>query len=140
MSAAVRAAWPPFVATRLMVLLAGYAGVLALGFGPDTVRFRISANELINLAARWDAQWYLEIARHGYRWNGDPHLQQPVVFFPLLPLAMRVGRFVARVDLLNAGLLVALSAFFGSLVYLYRIPAPIAGDRAARLALWALAA
>jgi hypothetical protein len=137
---AVRATWLPFAATRLLVLAAGYVGVLTLGFAAGTVRFRISGNELTNLAARWDAQWYLEIARHGYHWNGDPHLQQPVVFFPLLPVAMHVGRFVAGVHLLNGGLLAALCAFFAALVYLYRVAEPIAGERAARLAVWALAA
>src|SRR4051812_10986609 len=85
------AAWAPFVATRFLVLATGYAAVLTLGSAPGTVRFRISANELINLAARWDAQWYFEIARDGYHWSGDPHVQQSVVFFPLLPAAMHVG-------------------------------------------------
>jgi hypothetical protein len=139
-SAAVRTVWLPFVATRAMVLVAGYVGVLTLGFEPGTVRFRISANELINLAARWDAQWYLEIARHGYHWNGNPALQQPVVFFPLLPLTMHAGSFGGRLDLLNGGLLVALAAFLFALVYLYRIAAPLAGDREARVAVWALSA
>jgi mannosyltransferase PIG-V len=140
MSPAVRAAWLPFVVTRLAVLLAGYLGVLTVGFEPGTVRFRISPNELINLAARWDAQWYLEIARNGYHWNGDPHVQQPVVFFPLMPIAMRLGGALAGVGLLNGGLLIALCAFFAALVYLYRLAAPFAGDRGARLAVWALAA
>jgi hypothetical protein len=140
MLSALRAAWLPFAATRLLVLLTGYIGVLILGFEPGTVRFRISANELINLAARWDAQWYLEIARHGYHWNGNSHLQQPVVFFPVMPMAMHAGRVIAGVHLLNGGLLIALCAFFAALVYLHRVAAPLAGERAAHLAVWALAA
>ena len=136
---AIQAVWLPFAATRLAVLLAGYAGVLLLGFQPATVRFRISSNELINLAARWDAQWYLAIATGGYHWNGNADLQQPVVFFPLLPMAMHVGRFIAGVHLLNGGLLAAICAFFFALVYLYRMAAPLIGDPRAKTALWALA-
>jgi hypothetical protein len=139
-SSAVRAVRAPFAVSRVAVLLAGYAGVLLLGFEPSTVRFRISSNELINLAARWDAQWYLAIATDGYRWNGNADIQQPVVFFPLLPMAMHVGRFITGLHLLNGGLLAAICAFFFALVYFYRIAAPLIGDPRARTAVWALAA
>ena len=38
--------------------------------------------------ARWDAGWYLGIARSGYVYHG-PHVQSSVAFFPGYPLAIR---------------------------------------------------
>lgn len=40
---------------------------------------------------RWDSGWYLRIFHEGYNYDGNDMVQQPVVFFPLYPLA---GRFV----------------------------------------------
>src|SRR6266446_5343612 len=34
---------------------------------------------------RWDAGWYLKIAREGYSYNGNDLTQQPIVFYPLYP-------------------------------------------------------
>jgi hypothetical protein len=138
-NAAAAAAWTPFVATRAAVLLAGYFAVLTIGFEPGTVRARVSENELTNLAMRWDAEWYLSIARHGYSWNGNPQVQQPVVFFPVLPIGMHIGAFFSG-GLLSGGLVFSLAAFFAALVYLYRFTEQLFGDRAARGAVWAIAA
>lgn len=139
-SAAVRAAWLPFIATRPAVLAAGYFAVVTIGFIPSMVSFRISNNELVNLAARWDAQWYLAIARDGYSWNGDASAMQTAVFFPVLPLAMHLGAFFAGGQLVNGGLLVSLLAFFAALIYLYKLTEPLAGESAARGAAWLIAA
>lgn len=139
-SPAVRAASIPFFATRPAVLVAGYFAVVTIGFIPTMVSFRVSYNELVNLAARWDAQWYFMIARDGYSWNGDPATMQTVVFFPALPLAMHLGAFFAGGQLVNGGLLVSLAAFFAALVYLYKLTAPLAGESQARAAAWLIAA
>src|SRR5205814_180672 len=44
----------------------------------------------------WDADWYLRIATTGYQWDSHavPSIQQSVVFFPLYPLAVRLGNRV----------------------------------------------
>ena len=34
---------------------------------------------------QWDSEWYFGIATEGYRYNGDPTIQQNVVFYPLYP-------------------------------------------------------
>ena len=52
----------------------------------------VDADPVRNLLARWDTFLYLDIATRGYHWNGNPLQQQNVVFFPLFPLLMRVGR------------------------------------------------
>jgi hypothetical protein len=71
---------------------------MLVGYEPQPGRFRLSHNELWNLPARFDAGWYLGIARRGYRY--DPALrerQQNIAFFPAFPLAMRVAGEVVTV-------------------------------------------
>jgi hypothetical protein len=139
-SQAAHAAWWPFIATRPAVLAAGYFAVVTIGFIPSMVSFRVSNNELVNLAARWDAQWYLNIARDGYSWNGDPSVMQTAVFFPAMPIAMHLGAFFAGGQLVNGGLVVSLLSFLAALVYLYKLTEPLAGESHARAAVWLLAA
>jgi hypothetical protein len=80
------------IGTRIAVLAAGLIAALTIGYEMAPSRFRLSHNELWNLPGRFDAGWYLGIARRGYRW--DDRLvgrQQNVAFFPAFPLAMRVA-------------------------------------------------
>jgi hypothetical protein len=120
-SEARRQIWPAFVSTRLAVLVAGYLAVVTIGFAPGSELFRISRDPLENLVARWDSGWYLRIVDEGYNWNGNASDQQNVVFFPAFPLAMKIlGLFIGKRWLI-AGLLLALSAFFFALIYLYRL-------------------
>ncbi len=35
---------------------------------------------------QWDSEWYFKIVTEGYRYNGDPTIQQNVVFYPLYPM------------------------------------------------------
>lgn len=123
--------------TRLPVLLVGYAATLIIGL-PPTIR-PISQEPLRDLPARWDATWYMEIARVGYR--HDPRLgpddQQAIVFFPLYPMLMRTLAAVTTPDrpptmqypqyiemrlvhLAWCGLVVSLAAFVCALVVVYR--------------------
>jgi hypothetical protein len=133
-----REAWPAFIATRLTVLLVGYLAVVTVGFEADRRR---PANVFDNLPVRWDAVWYLSIVREGYHWNGDPQREQNVAFFPAFPVAIRaVGLFFGR-QWLVVGLGLALWAFFGALLYLYRLARDLLGPaQQARTAIWALAA
>jgi hypothetical protein len=138
-SEAVQAVWPAFVATRATVLLVGYFAVVTIGPVAGSERFRVSEDPVGNLLARWDTQWYLSIAQQGYQWNGDPRIEQNVVFFPAFPAAMRiVGPFVGR-DWLLAGLLLALAAFFLALLYLFRLARQMMSADRARHAVWLVA-
>jgi Mannosyltransferase (PIG-V) len=124
------------LATRLPILAAGCAATLLIGFAPE-IR-PVSRDPYRGLPARWDATWYVEIARVGYH---DPLRpadgQQPVVFFPLYPMLMRmVGAFATpdrgpdlryeeylemrRVYLAWCGVVISLLAFVAALVVLYR--------------------
>jgi hypothetical protein len=148
----LRTALRVFVATRLAVLLV--AVFAALSFGPvtggDAERNAVDFDEpsltysvgglgdpLLTPLSRWDAVWYLRIADDGY---GDSDTR--AAFFPLYPGLIRGlgavggGSEGAR---LVAGLVIALAAFLGALVLLYRLAALELGERRAPLTLLLLA-
>jgi hypothetical protein len=89
---ASRRTWCVGFGTRAAVLLAGYLAVVSLGYTLQPFQFRLSHNEVWNLPGRFDAGWYLGLARRGYHWR--PELaarQQNVAFFPAFPVLMRVA-------------------------------------------------
>ncbi|TAK05165.1 hypothetical protein EPO33_04270 [Patescibacteria group bacterium] len=70
--------------------------------------------DLIGLHARWDGEWYLDIAREGYRYAGSGQLSN-IVFFPLYPTLVAVLTpilfgHVALAGWLIASLFLALAA------------------------------
>lgn len=72
---------------------------------------------------RWDAGWYLRIARHGY---GTDTVHAPA-FFPLYPGACAVlGRLIG--DYALAGLLISLIACFIAFQLLWRLTAEKLGE------------
>lgn len=125
------------LATRLTILLVGYGATLMIGL-PEGVT-PVSPDPLRGLPARWDATWYMEIARAGYRYDArlGADEQQAIVFFPLYPALMRGVAAVTTPDrpptmaypefiemrmvhLAWAGVLVSLLAFFCALIVVYR--------------------
>jgi hypothetical protein len=138
-----RAVAVPFVVTRAGVLLIGLAAAIGIGYTPETgepTAWKVAADPVRNLLARWDAFWYLDIATRGYHWNGNPLEQQNVVFFPLYPLLMRVGGILTGGHLLIAGLAVSLAAFLLALCCFWRWTADRAGPSEATGAVWLLSA
>ncbi|HXI34046.1 MAG TPA: mannosyltransferase family protein [Gemmatimonadales bacterium] len=112
------------IGTRLPVLLLGALAVTIIGTIPAPTAealWRVSANELVNLQARWDTAFYHSIATTGYDWNRAAFLHQNVVFFPLYPLLMRCGGALLGGHPLLAGTLISLAAFSGAIVVLYRL-------------------
>jgi Gpi18-like mannosyltransferase len=82
-----------------------------------------NAYPFVNMWARWDAGWYLDIAKNGYRFL--PGEQSNVAFFPLYPYVVRLVHIVIRVPgdtgWLLVGIIVSNTALFVALVYLYRL-------------------
>ncbi len=150
--AAVRESWRALWGSRLLVWTVGVGTILALGFGPQrkafdppgvTSGFGWLGNLLAAPAARWDAAWYLVIARYGYR--PDLGITSRTAFFPLYPLGLRAIAWLGAPPVL-AGVLLSVVAFACALYGIHRLttleltrrarPA-LAGDRvadAARLA------
>ncbi len=123
-----RVVWPIWITTRLGVLAVGFLAVSLIGYpAGKPVPFRISANELVNLPARYDAGWYLGIANEGYEWS-EGSGQQNIAFFPAFPMAMRYTSIVLGRQPLWAGVAVSFVAFFLALVYLLRLARDLLGD------------
>ena len=57
------------VATRPVVFLVGYLAVFMFGYAPGARPFEDFDSELLNLPLRWDAGWYLQLAREGYEYT-----------------------------------------------------------------------
>src|SRR4051812_14105243 len=136
---ALRAVLPIFIVTRLGVLAAGYFALMAFGWANKEPPNRISTNELVNLPYRFDAGWYLGIARDGYEWSRGQRGQQSIAFFPAYPLAVRAVRATARVRLITAAMITTLAAALGGFVYLYRLAREDLDDERARTAVVLLA-
>ncbi len=123
-SEALRAVWPVAVWSRAAVAVVGLLAVFLVGYPPSEPRFRVSRNELINLPARWDAGWYLDVAQVGYRWDPDKRGQQNIAFFPAYPLLMRTGGRLlggSTPEVVLAGVVVSCGAFLWALMYLFRL-------------------
>ena len=116
---------------------AGLLGLMWFGRAPGTEQFDARGlttpfsalgDLLVSPAARWDAAWYLTIARDGY---GDAHAHAQAAFYPLYPLLMRAGGWVVGSPLV-AGILISLACFLGALVLLHRLVTLELGDAYAR--------
>lgn len=129
--------------TRPAILFVGYMAVLVFGYPPGPAPPVTVNNELVNLQARWDANWYLGIVTEGYHFvPNQPGLQQSVAFFPAYPLLVRgVGRILGGrlTSYIGAGMLVSFAAFFGALIYLYALARDTLEEDQARFAVWAVA-
>ena len=105
--------WGATILTYL-VFEAQYAQPLHTGGAEDVVQHDVGW--AIDVWARWDSGWYLDIAKHGY---ADPG--HSTAFFPLYPLLVRgVGWLFLGHDVL-AGFLVSAAASAVAFVLLWRL-------------------
>src|SRR5436853_7864935 len=95
---ALRESWRALWSSRLLVWLAAVGTLLTLGPGPVRTAFNPPGltrglgslgNLLAAPAARWDAAWYMVIARYGYRPDLGALTSPRTAFFPLYPLGLR---------------------------------------------------
>lgn len=141
--AAQRAALADVLAVFLPLLVGFYLLVLFATWmvpeyaGSAYPRWYTGADRLIDASWRWDGQWYMSIARDGYRLTSG---YTNVAFFPLYPLLIRfVGLFLGAGGLPLAGVIVANLAFLGALFYLYRLAEGDGGRGLAQRAVWLVA-
>ena len=144
-SVALREAAAVFAGSRPAMLCAGLLAVLMIGYPPGAPPWRDYDTELLNLQLRWDAGWYLQIARDGYVYirEAGAEAQQNIVFFPAYPMVTRVVALMLGnrpFSYVAAGTLVSLSAFLLALAYLYAFARDEIGEERAPTALWLIAA
>lgn len=118
------------------------AGGVRLGlFAMASVAARIAGpgafTDAIDIWGRWDAQWYVGIARYGYFYS--PTAQSSAVFYPLLPLLMSaLGAPLSLIDpvhpYLLAGMLLSWASFLAACCLFYRLTWDRFGPTAARTA------
>lgn len=150
---AARAAWLALWSSRLIVWAAGIAAGLTLsvkvGVGAidpqGLTRGLGSVGEVLaGPAARWDAGWFLLIARHGYQPQLGASSHARLAFYPLYPLLTRTVGLV--LPLVIAGIVVSVCAFAAALYGIHRLTTfELArtgshdGERARRIAGWTVA-
>lgn len=128
----------PFALSRAALIVVAFLGFhflqlplkshkweVATSGDSHTVAEHLSANSwpFVNMWARWDAGWYLDIARHGYTFV--PGKQSNVAFFPLYPYLVRLVHYFIPLPhdagWLLIGIIVSNGALLVALVYLYRL-------------------
>ncbi len=145
---AARESWHALWSSRLAVWATGVATLLTLGFGPVrgafdppglTRGFGRLGDLLAAPAARWDADWYLVIARYGYRPDLGSYTASRDAFFPLYPLGLR-GITTLGPSPILAGVLLSVLALAFALYGIHRLTtleldargrSGLGGDRAA---------
>jgi len=80
---------------------------------------------------QWDSEWYFKIATEGYRYNGDPTIQQNIVFYPLYPMLARGLAASSGLMPADALLLVANVAGLLAVVALFKLVREEFGDQLA---------
>ena len=79
---------------------------------------------------RWDGNWYLRIAQHGYQYWEATRWQQATAFFPLLPWVTRAVQFATG----SQTIAVVLVTNLASLVAVVMVWAAVSGWRRERVA------
>ena len=128
----------PLAVTRVVLVLVAWLGFHLIQFPLRSSKWEIGDNGMaqdvaghlspdvhpfVNMWARWDAGWYLDVAKNGYRFL--PGEQSNVAFFPLYPYVVRLVHGAIRLPgdagWLLVGIIVSNTALFVTLIYLYRL-------------------
>jgi len=128
----------PLAVTRVVLVLVAWLGFHLIQFPLRSSKWEIGDNGMaqdvaghlspdvhpfVNMWARWDAGWYLDVAKNGYRFL--PGEQSNVAFFPLypyvVPLVHGAIRLPGDAGWLLVGIIVSNTALFVTLIYLYRL-------------------
>jgi hypothetical protein len=80
---------------------------------------------------QWDSEWYFKIVTEGYRYNGNPAMEQTIVFYPLYPMLARGLAAASGLSPADSMLLVANVAGFSAIVALFKLVREEFGDRLA---------
>jgi hypothetical protein len=80
---------------------------------------------------QWDSEWYFKIVTEGYRYNGDPTIEQNIVFYPLYPMLARGLVVISGITPADALLLVSNVAGLLAIVVLFKLVREEFGDRLA---------
>jgi Gpi18-like mannosyltransferase len=116
--------------SRLVVIWALYiAARVVLPVAPPPLS--ILSTSWYHYLLRWDSNWYASIVNEGYKYNGNDHIQQSVIFYPLYPLIAKAFTIFLGIDGLVALLVVANVAAILSVLLLFKYVREYYGDEVA---------
>src|SRR5471032_2484403 len=101
-----------FLTTRISIIVIAELAAIVVGQRPGE-HYAASANPMLAVWGRWDAEHYIGIAEQGYHGT-------EVAFFPLYPLLIRIVGSVTGSHLI-AGLLISNIASFFWLLFFYKL-------------------
>jgi hypothetical protein len=85
--------YPPYLWAILIFLCSRVVVALGLVFSqkylPSAIERWSAGPFWYHQLLQWDSEWYFKIVTEGYRYNGDPTIQQNIVFYPLYPMLAR---------------------------------------------------
>ena len=127
--------YPPYLWAILIFLCSRVVVALGLVFSqkylPSAIE-RWSAGPLwYHQLLQWDSEWYFKIVTEGYRYNGDPTVQQNIVFYPLYPMLARGLAMISGLSPADALLLVSNVAGLLAIVALFKLVREEFGDQLA---------
>jgi hypothetical protein len=73
---------------------------------------------IVDLHARWDSEWYIDIAKNGYSYTGG---LSNIVFFPFYPALIKAFSFLTFGNLILSGWIVSLLFLFLALIYFRKL-------------------
>jgi hypothetical protein len=117
------AGWPVAVYALSRVVLLAVAGIVSAA-GHKT---------LVEEMSRFDGQWYLKLAAHGYP-SAVVHHQSTLGFFPLYPMLIRVVSWFGSVSYAVGALLISFAGGLVAVVLVQRLATRWWGERAGRRA------
>ncbi|MBP7687416.1 MAG: hypothetical protein KA765_05900 [Thermoflexales bacterium] len=146
----VRDVLVPFIISRaLLVGIGWFAQLFPLDTRYPTQAavergWEFTPNSWLDNWARWDSGFYLGIATHGYRVQGDPTVTQSnIAFFPLYPYLVRGLAQVIPPALRSTGVIIAIGVglsnvcLLGALIVLHRLIMRLLDDEGvAQRAVW----
>jgi hypothetical protein len=110
-----------------VVAVVGFDGSLNARRGEwDSTRLH-DLGVAIDVWARWDSDWFLRIAEHGYSWPSSTP-----AFFPLYPLLVAGLGWVFLGHILLAGVVISLTAGAAAFGLVYRLTLDRLGEEMAR--------
>ncbi len=127
--------WHPYCWVLLIFACSRLVVALGLAFSekyvPSSIE-RWSAGPLwYHQLLQWDSEWYFRIVTEGYQYNGDPTIQQSIVFYPLFPMLARGLATIGGLTPADALLLVSNTAGLLAIVILFKLVREEFGDQIA---------
>ena len=95
-----------------------------------------SSNSFLDLHARWDSWFYIDIAENGYSCPSGTLCNS--VFFPLYPFLIKVLNSVFKINYYLSGFLISNLALFGAIIVFYKLLLLKYSPQIAQKAVWFL--